>query len=58
MHRVAGRRGEASDADTGVLRGQLAADQGPISWPVLDVAGDSASVLRDAETALPALRIG
>ncbi len=58
MHRVAGRRGDASDADTGVLRGQLAVDQGPISWPVLDVAGDSASVLRDAETALPALRIG
>jgi aminoglycoside phosphotransferase family enzyme/predicted kinase len=36
--RVAGRRGDASDADVEVLRAQLARDAGPMSWPVLDAA--------------------
>jgi aminoglycoside phosphotransferase family enzyme/predicted kinase len=34
--RVAGRRGDASDADVAVLRAQLARDPGPIRWTTLD----------------------
>jgi predicted kinase len=36
--RVAGRTGDASDADLAVLHAQLARDPGPMSWTPLDAA--------------------
>jgi aminoglycoside phosphotransferase family enzyme/predicted kinase len=36
--RVAGRRGDASDAGVAVLRAQLGRDPGPITWTVLNAA--------------------
>jgi uncharacterized protein len=38
LERVAGRSGDASDADTGVVRHQLTHDVGPIRWHRVDTA--------------------
>ena len=38
VRRVSARRGDASDATTDVLRQQLAADPGTLTWPRLDVS--------------------
>jgi aminoglycoside phosphotransferase family enzyme/predicted kinase len=40
--RVAGRSGDASDADVAVLRDQLTRDPGPMVWRVLDAAAPAA----------------
>ncbi len=40
--RVAGREGDASDADVAVLDAQLARDPGPLAWTRLDAEGDFA----------------
>ena len=46
--RVAGRSGDASDADVAVLRRAASADPGPLEWPDVDAA--------DAPAALAAVR--
>ena len=38
--RLAGRRGDASDADLAVLDWQLGLDAGPVEWQRVDAAGD------------------
>lgn len=50
--RVAGRRGDVSDADVGVLERQLGYETGAISWRRLDVRGTSADAVRQALGAL------
>jgi predicted kinase len=45
--RVAGRTGDASDADVAVLRDQLARDPGPMDWRVLDAALSAATTAGD-----------
>jgi predicted kinase len=46
--RVSVRRGDASDATVDVLRQQLAADPGPLTWRVLDVGGPLEGVAAEA----------
>jgi len=50
--RVAGRRGDSSDADRTVLKQQLRADLGSITWPRVDVSGAAAMALANARQAL------
>ena len=50
--RVHSRAGDASDADVGVLRRQLARDAGAIAWTRLDAARPAAAVLAQAEESL------
>jgi aminoglycoside phosphotransferase family enzyme/predicted kinase len=49
VQRVANRRGDASDADTGVVHSQFARETGPIGWMRLDASGDTGGI---AEAAL------
>jgi len=44
VERVAGRRGDPSDATPDVVRAQLAIDPGPISWRPLDVSGHAEGI--------------
>jgi uncharacterized protein len=46
--RVAGRRGDASDATAAVVRQQLARDVGPIEWAIMNAALDAEVLARDA----------
>jgi uncharacterized protein len=39
VRRISERRGDASDATADVLRQQLAADPGTLTWPRVDVRG-------------------
>jgi len=49
------RRGlDASDADAGVVRLQLAEDAGVIRWPRLDASPSAASVLEQAQALMDA----
>jgi predicted kinase len=50
--RIAGRRGDASDATVEVLRRQLAYDLGPIAWHRVDAAADPAAVAARAAAVL------
>jgi len=50
--RVAGRRGDASDATPEVVRAQLAIDPGPMSWRPLDAGGPAAGVADAARSLL------
>jgi uncharacterized protein len=50
--RVAARRGDASDATSAVLRDQLAADAGRITWHAVDCAGAPETVAAAAAAAL------
>jgi len=50
--RVAGRRGDASDATPEVVRAQLAIDPGPMSWRPLDVSGPVEGVADAARSLL------
>ena len=52
VERVAGRRGDASDATPEVVRAQLAIDPGPISWRPLDVSGPTEGVADSARRLL------
>ncbi|HVJ40133.1 MAG TPA: AAA family ATPase [Dongiaceae bacterium] len=52
--RLDARRGDASDADTAVLTGQLAHDPGPITWQRVAVGGDPAQNLIALRLALAA----
>jgi hypothetical protein len=54
LARVAARRGDASDADVGVVRAQLARDPGPLDWwsvPADGAPEDTAARIRDQVTA-------
>jgi predicted kinase len=46
--RVAGRKGDVSDADSAVLKAQLAYDTGAIGWTRVDVSGQPEQVERTA----------
>jgi aminoglycoside phosphotransferase family enzyme/predicted kinase len=50
--RVSNRRGDASDADVSILRGQLAFDVGKIDWQRLVVSGSADDVLSMALRAI------
>lgn len=53
LARVAARRGDASDADVGVVRAQLARDPGPLDWWSVAADGlpeDTAARIRDRVT--------
>jgi uncharacterized protein len=50
--RVAGRRGDASDATPEIVRAQLAIDPGPMSWRPVDVSGPVAGVAHAARRLL------
>ncbi|WGH77176.1 AAA family ATPase [Jannaschia ovalis] len=50
--RVRARRGDSSDADLEVLRGQLGASIGHLDWHLLEASGTPDAVLRTARTAL------
>ncbi|MDQ2089948.1 bifunctional aminoglycoside phosphotransferase/ATP-binding protein [Marimonas arenosa] len=50
--RVAGRRGDASDADVAVLERQLAAGSGTVDWRHLDATCDAGATLSAARAAL------
>lgn len=52
VERVEQRRGDASDADAGVVRRQLGYDVGPITWARVDASGSPAQVLSRARDAL------
>ncbi|MBW4985311.1 AAA family ATPase [Mameliella sp. CS4] len=52
--RVSDRRGDASDADAGVVRAQLDSDAGEIGWTRVDAAGDVDKVLAACRGALVA----
>src|SRR5690606_13924094 len=52
VRRVAARRGDASDATVDVLRQQLAADPGRLTWPALDVSGPPREVAAQARRLL------
>jgi hypothetical protein len=45
-HRLAARRGDASDAGPATLEGQLDMDPGVIDWPILDAADPDAAAAR------------
>lgn len=46
--RLGARRGDASDADTAVLRQQLDVDTGTIDWSQIDATGDMVASLAAA----------
>jgi uncharacterized protein len=48
VRRISGRRGDASDATADVLRQQLAADPGALTWPRMDVEGSPEDVAAQA----------
>ena len=50
--RLRSRQGDASDADIGVLKSQLAARRGEMTWVHIDASGDPGSVLAQARTSL------
>jgi len=50
--RVAGRRGDVSDADVAVLERQLGYDIGVMGWRRLDVSGSAETAAREAAAAL------
>jgi aminoglycoside phosphotransferase family enzyme/predicted kinase len=50
--RIAGRRGDASDATLQVLRQQLAYDLGPMTWQRVDATGTAKSVAARATSAI------
>lgn len=50
--RVAARSGDASDADAGVVAGQIGRGFGAISWPRVDARGESAAIAEAAREAL------
>ncbi|HLI23050.1 MAG TPA: AAA family ATPase [Stellaceae bacterium] len=52
LERVAKRRGDASDADQQVLKDQLRADVGTVSWGKIDVSGDIGATLAAARRAV------
>jgi aminoglycoside phosphotransferase family enzyme/predicted kinase len=54
VRRISGRRGDASDATADVLRQQLAADPGPLTWPTVDVGGAAENVAVQARDLLGA----
>jgi aminoglycoside phosphotransferase family enzyme/predicted kinase len=56
VRRISGRRGDASDATADVLRQQLAADPGPLTWPTVDVGGAAENVAAQARDLLGARR--
>ena len=45
ISRVAGRRGDASDATADVVRAQIARGAGPVSWAVIDAGDDAGATL-------------
>jgi uncharacterized protein len=47
------RRGDASDADPGVVRVQVEQGSGPLTWPRVRASGDLADVLRQARALVP-----
>ena len=44
--RIAGRQGDASDADVAVLRAQMARDEGPMSWTRMDATAPAETTAR------------
>ena len=52
VRRISGRRDDASDATPLVLRQQLAADPGALTWPRVDVTGPPANVAAQARDLL------
>jgi aminoglycoside phosphotransferase family enzyme/predicted kinase len=52
LDRVRQRERDASDADPGVVRQQLATGTGPVTWNRIDASGDTSSVLQRATAAL------
>jgi len=52
LHRVGGRRGDASDADAEVVRAQQGYDPGEIRWHRVDASGPPVDVLARVRTAL------
>ena len=52
LDRVAARRGNLSDADGAVLKRQLSADVGAMTWAKVDVSGDAVAALAQARRAL------
>jgi uncharacterized protein len=52
MQRLRARTGDASDATPDVLRAQLAADPGALTWPKLDVSGSPQQVAAQARALL------
>jgi hypothetical protein len=52
VRRLTTRSGDASDATPEVLRQQLAADPGALSWPLLDVRGSAQEVAARARALL------
>jgi len=50
--RVAARKGDASDADTSVVREQMTADIGRLDWPRIDASGPPTVVTRRAMATL------
>jgi uncharacterized protein len=58
MRRVAGRRGDASDADQDVLAHQLRADLGALTWRRVDVSGSAGEAVDAARQALTRPKTG
>ncbi len=52
IERVESRSGDASDADAGVVRRQLAYETGPVSWERVNAGGDPDTVRKRAAAAL------
>jgi len=52
IERVEARRGDASDADAGVVRQQLGYETGPVSWVRVNAGGDPDTVRKRAAAAL------
>jgi uncharacterized protein len=52
VRRIRGRRGDASDATPNVLREQLAADPGTLTWPMVNVTGSPEDVAAQARALL------
>jgi predicted kinase len=55
LDRVRRRERDASDADAGVVREQLATSTGSVTWHRIDASGDPGSVLQTVTTALRAV---
>jgi hypothetical protein len=54
IERVEARRGDASDADRGVVEQQLAYDTGPLTWSAVDAGGTPAQCVAAARSVLRA----
>ena len=54
--RVAGRRGDASDATPAVVRQQLAYEIGPLTWQRLDASGARTAIAAAAEQLIKSVR--